>query len=634
MSDTTTTAENTSVGKIYLPSNPGQPVGKFQFLLDLIPSSPNLDAAENVEVGSFVAVDTAEGTVIGTVTDMHVVGSVGDPISADLSGFSDQEMATVLPDATVATAQVLLQDRLRPVRSGTVRFATADEVGKALGQDKMRWKIPVGTVKLGTGELMPVCLDGDYVTGHEAASSVIQGRSGMASKSSFSMYMLKSILQTGAAAGEDVAALVVNVKGEDFLRLDEKPDTRKALTDQDLEMYRATGIKPEPFENVQVYAPSLPGGSESNSSREDAQLLRWDLPMIWKHLPSVFDVSNDNLRNLLADIETSYIDPAVPAHKRITTIAQLDNWFQDKFEEYEDEDSDRKGGGAWKSHHISTLRRAHRLISSLVPRFGGLVSREGTRPEYDIPDTAWKHNDVVVMDLAGLTADVAGIVMGRTIKRLFQSAEEGTLGVSRLVVVVDELNQFAPAQGTEFSGVRKAIRDILARGRYAGISALGACQILSKVDHEVVQNASTKVTGITDHGELTSGAFGSKLPEGFVEQVTTLKPGQMGMWHHTFRAPIVVNFPRPAWAAGKSTEIGKTIRKKSSALDAVKVSDESKKNLTEGLDQAAAEHIVANADDPKKAVEELLKNRVPDMRRQHLHTAKQVDDEDPFGLGE
>lgn len=620
----------TNVGRIYLPGNPGQPVGKFQFLVDLEHGDDANAPGTDLEIGAFVTVDTPEGQVVGTVTDMHMMGDNNDPFAADLRPQTDVPTMIKSTELSVATAQVLASERLRPVRAGKVRFSSAEEVEKALGQDKIRWKIPVGTIRLGTGELLPLCLDGDFTTGPEAAGVLIAGKSGLASKTSASTVFTHSLLQTAEKQGESVGVLFVNVKGTDLLALDRAPADSKALTDEDRAMYEAMGLKPEPFKNVKVYAPSQPGGLEVNSAREDAQLLRWDLPMIWPYLGQMFSVE-DNLRNLLADMRDEVVENPNP-NKRCDTIAKLDAWFEDKFEAYDDPDAERRGS-AWKSHHIATLRRAHRLITSLVPRFGGLVSRESTRTEFDIPDSGWISGDVVVLDIASLTPDVQGITLGRTMMRLFHAAEAGELGVDRISVVFDELNQFAPASGgAEFAGVKKAIRDVFARGRYAGISSVSACQVLSRVDPEVVQNASTKLLGMSDYGEITSGVYGSRLPAGFIEQVETAPKGTMAVFHHLFRQPVSsCQFPRPAWHTGKlDTSDGTKLRKRTT--DTLKLSDASLGNLTEGLDQKAVDTIIAQADGAEEAIDALKRHRVPDLRTRDLHTAKIVEDSDPFGL--
>lgn len=595
-----------SIGRIYLPGNPGQPVGKFQFIVS------DDENGQSLEVGAFVAVDSDEGVIVGSVTDMHALGGAASPFQADLRAATDIPNIVRNEDLTIATANVLWAERLRPVRIGTVRFADAAEVERALGQDKIRWKIPVGVVNLGSNEKLPICLDGDFTTGPEAAGTLVAGKSGLASKTSASTVLAKSILDTGEAMGESVAVLFINVKGTDLLALDLPPSESKALSDLDKEMYELMGVKPEPFQNVKYYAPALPGGSSANSMREDAKLVRWDLPMVWPYLGQIFRM-DDNLRNLLASMRDKLVENPNPRDRK-DTIAKLDDWFQQEFDRME-ENQDNSG---WQSHHPATMRRAHKLLNSLVTRFGGLVSRESTKAEYDIPVNGWKPGDVMVLDIASLQPDIQGITLGRTIMRLFDAAEAGELGVDRLIITCDELNKFAPSSGgSEFQGTKMAVRDIFARGRYAGISAICAAQKLSRVDPEIVENASTKLLGMSSNDEITSGVYGSKLAQGFIEQVETASKGSMAVFHHLFRQPVPqCFFPRPAWHTGKIS--GDQFRK-GKATDILKMSDKALERLTEGLDPKAVQEIIAEADNREAAIEALKKLRQPDLKsRGHI----------------
>lgn len=626
-------SDNTHVGQIYLPGMPGQPVGKFQFLVETSPGEQG-DGGRDLEVGGFVSVDTDEGTVVGTVTDMHAIGSVNDPIAADLSSATDTALMTKLPEVTLASAQVLHSDKLRPVRAGKVRFATRSEVSTALGQDKMKWRIPVGTVKLGTGELLDVGVDGESVLGVEAQGLCVGGRAG-AAKTSFLTVALRSAMTHASKQGLSTAMIAINVKGEDLLWLSEPPTKSFALEDTDRAMYEALGVEASPFEKVTVYAPSLPGGAEPNCPRDDAQLLRWDLMQVWPYLNQIFPeaMENANLAGLLADIKEDLLNAQSPV-KRKRTLAQLDEWFKDRFAELEEDETGNGKSMFWKSHHVATGRRAHRMLLSLVTRFGGLLSKESTKPEYDVPVTGLEDGEVFVLDIANLAPDVQALVIGRTVKRLFAAAERGETGVDRVMLLSDELNQWAPrGPAGEYAGVRRSLRSVASRGRYAGVSLWAAAQQLSKVDETILTNASSQALGITNATELGTGVYG-KLSSGVYEQIQVQRKGEMTLWHTEFRVPIKINFPRPCFQTGKPDADPARKKRRKVATDVLPVSDASKEKLMEGIPQDVADQVVAQEDDPMRALEKLKDLRVPDIRKQHLHQPKSVDEDDPFGLGD
>ncbi|RJL21247.1 hypothetical protein [Bailinhaonella thermotolerans] len=620
MPDTATApppADVPPLGAIYLPASPGTPVGRFEFIVD--PATGG-----SVEVGTLVAADTAEGVIIGSVVDMWTVGTSRDPISADLRGSTTAPLTGYIGEVMVAGAQVLHSPSLRPVRSGTVRPATAAEVDAALGQDRISWHMPAGVIPLADGSLHRVSLDGHFVAGPEGAGVLVGGKSGLASKSSFVGVLLRSALHSARTTGETCAAIVFNVKGEDLIWLDKPPLPGYELTDDDHAIYRALGTPAEPFPHVDVYAPALPGGDVAASPRPDASQLRWDLRMIWPYLRHLYPavVENDNLANLLADLRAEVV--GATGGTRCDTLAELDAWFTARFE---DADADQRST-FWRSHHIATGRRAHKLLTSLPNRCGGLVSRGSSRDMYDIPDSGWRDQQVIVVDIAGLPQDVQGIVMARTFERLMRAAEDGRLGVDHLICVGDELNAFAPQSGGEHAVVKKVFQRLATQGRYAGFALWAPGQNLSKVDELIRGNVSTLALGVSTDAELSSGVYG-KLPAGLSEQIMRLAKGQMAIWHYAFRAPIVLRFPRPAWQTGRTRAQGGA---RPAVTDSLGLSPAAVGRLLEGTPPEVAERIIAEADDPALARARLERVRVPDMRKTELHAASTADPADPFAL--
>ena len=270
-----------------------------------------------------------------------------------------------------------------------------------------------------------------------------------------------------------------------------------------------------------------------------------------------------------------------------------------------------------------------RMLIGIVSRSGGLVSREKTQPTDDVPVSGWRHGQVVVVDIAGLHADIQGLVIGRTLKRLMDEAENAGLGVDHLIVFADELNTFAPSTGNEMAKVKRILQRVSTTGRYAGISMWGAAQKMSRVDELLRDNAATRAVGMTADGELASGVYG-RLSTGLTERLATLPKGSMALWHYSFRGALVVRFPRPAWRTGKA----KTGVVKKGLHTSLGLSDASLDRLSEGVDTDTRDRIIANADDPERAVAALHAARVPDMRKTVLHAPSSFDADDPFDLGD
>jgi len=608
----------TPLGTIYLPASPGTSVGSFDFIVD-----PEHGA--NVEIGTPVAADTAEGTLVGTVIDMRTVGTGRDPVREELGSSYDSNYIASIPEVVVASVQVFSSPLMRPARAGMVRAATADEMLEATGYHRMDWRIPAGVVGLADGDFAKVCLDGKNLLGPEAAHLVVNGLSGQAAKTSFTGVLLASALQAGGDEGNRVAAIIFNVKGDDLIWLDEPPTAGYELSDDDRAMYKALGVSPEPFKDVEVWAPSLPGGQGSHSNRPDAKRLRWDLNDIWPSLDYILPYLGDDekAQSFMAEFYELCLHNPSPAG-RIDTFNKLEAWFDEKIAEA----GDANGSMAWRSHHVATVRRMRRMLMGIISRSGGLVSREKASPGDDISVSNWSHGQVVVVDIAGLHSAIQGLVIGRTLKRLLEQAEDTGLGVDHLIVFADELNAFAPSTGSEMAKVRKILQRVSTQGRYAGISLWGACQKMSKVDELVRDNAATRAVGITAEGELASGVYG-RLSTGLTERLATLPKGSMALWHYSYRGSLVVKFPRPAWRTGKA-KTGVVKRGVSTQLG---ISDEAVERLSEGIDPETRAMIIANADDPQRAIEALSEARLPDMRKSVLHEPSGFDPDDPFDLG-
>jgi hypothetical protein len=127
--------------------------------------------------------------------------------------------------------------------------------------------------------------------------------------------------------------------------------------------------------------------------------------------------------------------------------------------------------------------------------------------------------------------------------------EQRKLGVDSVVVVVDELNQYAP-NTTRETYVMRTLRDICARGRYLGLVLFGAQQFRSQVDRQVVGNCSTALYGRIEMEELAQPGY-AIFGNAAKEKLGALAPGEMLVRHPYFNQPIFVRFPRPALMRGQ-----------------------------------------------------------------------------------
>ena len=200
-----------------------------------------------------------------------------------------------------------------------------------------------------------------------------------------------------------------------------------------------------------------------------------------------------------------------------------------------------KGGEVWKTHHLATIRKIRNRLSNISTRSKGLVTDDGAA--HDLPWGAFADRSVHVVDVAGLDPLAQDLVFARIVSKLREHLERRDLGVDHVVVFVDELNKYAPAEGAD-TYVRKMLLDLSERGRYLGLVLFSAQQFRSQVQRRVVGNAGTALFGRMDMDELSTPAYAMLSPATKIK-LATLPKGELMVRHPHFTQPIFVRFPRP-----------------------------------------------------------------------------------------
>jgi hypothetical protein len=110
------------------------------------------------------------------------------------------------------------------------------------------------------------------------------------------------------------------------------------------------------------------------------------------------------------------------------------------------------------------------------------------------------------------------------------------------------LNKYAPRDGR--SPIKDLLVDIAERGRSLGIILIGAQQTASEVERRVVGQAAIRVVGRLDSAEAERPEY-NFLTGSCRKRVLFLKSGRMFVHQPEVPAPILVNFPFPAYATRK-----------------------------------------------------------------------------------
>lgn len=486
-------------------------------------------------------------------TPLHdVLGADGEPGAAAAAPTERTEIRLY----TAAVLRHVPEEPLQPVPMGTVHLATEADVQVALRMDSYVQGgsprgIPVGLYRAG-GTQAAVHLDADFLLGPEAAHLSISGVSGLATKTSAVEWLLSSIFAHFPAKKGSVAAVCFNVKGPDLCFLDQPA---QALDDADKLMYETLGVPAAPFADVRYFAPWTGRGTQlatlrSNEALQDnVQPLTWGLRETLQYAEVLLnkddvDAKADALIDFIKErvLDQSFSDGMLTRAHEVRSFTDLEQWFRDLLIAMEGRNAE-----SWRTHHIATIRKVRNRLTNISTRCKGLVTDDGTVS--DLPFGAFTDRTVYVVDVANLEEDAQDLVFARVVSQLREHLEKRQLGVDHVVVFVDELNKYAPADGPD-TYVRKMLLDIAERGRYLGMVLFGAQQFRSQVHRRVVGNSGTALYGRMDPDELATPGYQTLAPA-TKARLATLEKGQLMVRHPHFGQPIFVRFPRPAVLSGR-----------------------------------------------------------------------------------
>ena len=481
-------------------------------------------------------------------------------------------MEGVLPASTVVSAHVSVtrvepEIYVPPAPGLPVRIAEGEARETALFFDAMRRSetlLPIGVSRNGE----PVYGNLDFLDGGKGAHVNISGISGVATKTSYAMFLLHSLFE-GTVLAERRAnskAVIFNVKGEDLLFLD-RPSNK--LSDEDREKYAALGLPAKPFASVGLFAPVRDGDMpipNTGSRQEGVTGFYWTLHEFCeqRYLRFLFAESDESAQ--LADVVEMVAarlvraanDTPFEGHEGDVTIeGERVSSFAALVEEIElnlvgDADGDVAGrwaGSAASAAATGTLRAFMRRLRAAIPRVGHLLRGGAFATAEDHRIT--RDRQVTVVDLHRLHDRAQRFVVGVVLDEVMREGESRA-GVERPpphFVVVDELNKYAPREGR--SPIKELLLDIAERGRSLGVILIGAQQTASEVEPRIVSNCAFRVVGRLDAAEAQRGEY-RFLGAAMRDRASLLKPGSMIVQQPEIPVPLLLQFPHPSWATRKS----------------------------------------------------------------------------------
>lgn len=454
-----------------------------------------------------------------------------------------------------------------------VMLATAEEINYALGLNDIRNPLVCGYLEMYEGTkgcekvTLPVNLNSKFIIGPEGAHLNISGISGLASKTSYAMFLLKAIqdsyIKKDPHNDEDSVAFVLfNVKGKDLLAIDQLNDfsdeRNPELARKDtFAKYEKLGLAAEPFKNVQYYYPySIPKTRHWNTYMTPEEVTDNIKKKKARKFKYIYKYDKENLDLMFANID----DSTQTMESIISYIMsgqgkfnQVSDWQE--FLEAVKEKCSSETSGKDKEIPVASWRKFYRIINKSITD-NKIFARDIREDEGEtrIGDALKyiKENEVHVIDIARLSEDKQAYVFGDAIRTIYDlqlgqyAGEEGVNPPSRVVIFIDELNKYASKETPRSSPILRQVLDVAERGRSLGVILFAAEQFRSAIHDRVTGNCSTHAYGRTNSIEVTKSDYKS-IPPVYKTMMTRLKQGEYIIQNPIFRSLLNIKFPKPIY---------------------------------------------------------------------------------------
>lgn len=552
----------TLIGKVSATEKYPSSCDEFQFWLkdDVVLSPFDVVLVENKSDGSIT---------YGVVQDiLHITDGTGHISNYVSSDFGDVDREPMTRKLALSYAKVSVvhntKENFMPVFEGApVYTANEDDIRVALGLNNIDddVAIPAGLMKAGNNISVPIRYNGDFLIGPEGAHLNISGISGLATKTSYIMFLLKAIQHK---CKDDVAIIIMNVKGDDLLHI-HQPNEK--ITNAQKQDWDNLGVPCAPFENVKylypyrkqkekLYANTALSCDDLADQFQEGQAANF--VYTFEHDISKVDMLFSNIDDPNWTIESilNYIDYGQEFSGDLS------------WDDFKNRLKDFCGKGSSKNNNSAILvqswQRFRRLINNSVNNDIFVNAKSNSKDQHQVYLSDEVLNisggEMMVVDIAGLTEQLQCLVFGDIIRTVY-SLKHGDFDPDdrknkreipkKVIIFVDELNKYAPSTSSKNSPLLANLLDITERGRSEGVVLFSAEQFRSAIYDRIKGNCGTNVYGRTNAIEVSRPDY-KYIPNVYANMMTRLNKGDLIIHHPVFKTLLKVQFPYPSYNQGGS----------------------------------------------------------------------------------
>lgn len=442
--------------------------------------------------------------------------------------------------------------------SRKVSLCDADDIKRALGlsDDEVKNPLVCGYLQMYKGDAaikVKVVLNSHFLIGPDGAHINVSGISGLAAKTSYSMFLLKAIQEKfKTEQGETAAFVFFNVKGRDLMAIDEP---NEELPETDKKIYKEIlQLSDKPFDNVTYYYPygkdKLNENVQSYAQPIDvARQKNLGKAFAYKF---TFEKCQDKLDLLLAneDDSTGTLESCVNfIINQEGSFKGVEKWntFNERLSEYTQTTSSTGVKRTEKSEILVTSwRKFKRCISKAIQN--DVFAKNILEGEVDLTEEMSNNlrgGRVMVIDIARLDENTQSFVFGSVARAIYdlKLGADRTDIPDKVILFVDELNKYASNDVPKNSPILRQLLDIAERGRSLGIILFSVEQFRSAIHDRVKGNCATHAYGRTNAIEVSKSDY-KYIPKVYQNMMTRLTPGEYIISNPALRSLVNIKFPR------------------------------------------------------------------------------------------
>jgi len=555
------------LGRVAAPPDQESTTGEFHFWID---RSKTVERTQIVKTQSTIGARTV--TFIAVVQEVYRRSRQKD-VSEEADRYDGGRGSQPPFDSegvTYAKASVLRTDPVAytpPTEECEVYLASAQEASQGYGVDRVENPLDVGLLKNGGTEYAgKATLDLDYLLGENGGHMNVNGIAGLGAKSSFLLHVLWMLLREAekqkVAKPSDrdrlqIAPIVFNVKNYDLFFIDQWNKKYREKETEHRDDWTRLGVDgPAPFRGVKFLAPQEKDRTTpANVGRADGAVkpYSWSLADVveqglFKFLFADDAVYEPNFGGLVDEL-SEWLTHDTPAGPKLHTGAEYPKHFEDLLHDFKelppiDNNDYAKATRGKVFRHLKFILRQGSGVLRLNDIKGSPIALANA-----------EQSGPTVIDLFSLrmTPGLQRFVVAAVFHQLVRLRSENPTPGLRFVVMLDELNRFAPRNSSD--PITQIIETVAAEMRSQGVILLGAQQQASLVAQRVIANCAIKAIGRSDTLELGSDVW-KALDRSARSTAAQLQADEKLLVQPNFREPMLAKIPFPPFALKKEHAAG------------------------------------------------------------------------------